>query len=152
MRHGLAAKKRLSARIMTDKITGSCYCGDFTYESTAELIGSHYCYCTACQAFHGGPFGAGFALLDDHTSIEGDLAEYVIRTDSGNDRTILSCKTCSCPVATRVSAFSGVTMFSAATLKDQSLFKPEVHLWVRSKPAWHEIGDDLPQYETQPDF
>lgn len=137
---------------MANGIAGKCYCGQFRYESTSDLYGAHYCYCTDCQAFHGAPFGAGFGLLDERTSTQGELSEYQIQTESGNQRTLLSCSHCFCPIGTRVDAFAGVTMYSAATLENQNVFQPEFHLWTQSKPQWHSIGDDLPQYETQPDF
>lgn len=137
---------------MSKVITGCCHCGQFSYESTSDLFGAHCCYCTDCQQFHGAPFGAGFVLADEQTKTMGEVSEYLVETESGHTRVLMSCKVCKCPVGTRVDAFAGVTMFSASTLLEQDVFQPDVHLWVRSKPPWHKIGDDLPQYETQPEF
>jgi hypothetical protein len=33
------------------------------------------------------------------------------------------------------------------TLVDEPTIKPDHHIFVGSKASWHEIGDDLPQFD-----
>lgn len=137
---------------MSEQIQGNCKCGAFTYTSVSEMFGSHYCHCRDCQVFHGGPFGAGFAVIESETKLCGSLAEYEVVSESGNTRKHLFCPDCGTPVGERIDVHPGVLVLCAGTLADSSHFKPEMHLWVSSKVPWLEITDELPQHAKQPDF
>jgi hypothetical protein len=55
-------------------------------------------------------------------------------------------------VGEKVDVYPGVLVLVAGTLDDPALFKPEMHLWVRSKQPWVHICDELPQHLEQPQF
>lgn len=137
---------------MADSFTGRCQCGQFSYQSSSELMAPHYCHCKDCQRFYGGPCGAGFAVLEEQTQMSGQLSRFVTQSDAGNSKTHLFCGQCGSPVGEQVDIFEGVVVFVPGTLDDPSLFKPEMHLWVGSKQPWLAINDGLPQHEGQPDF
>lgn len=137
---------------MTQLFSGRCKCGSFSYESTSEIMGAHFCHCKDCQSLYGGPFGAGFAVLEEQTQISGELSRYTMSTDAGHVKTHLFCGKCGSPVGEQVDIYPGVIVFVPGTLDDPALFKPEMHLWVSSKQPWVSISDGLPQHDQQPDF
>ena len=137
---------------MAQRFTGQCKCGKFKYESTSEMMAPHYCHCKDCQSLYGGAYGVGFAVLEEQTRITGELSEFSTKSDSGHLKTHLFCGTCGSPVGEKVDVYAGVIVLVPGTLDDPALFKPEMHLWVRSKQPWVEITDGLPQHDSQPDF
>ena len=43
-----------------------------------------------------------------------------------------------------------ITTVTLGTIEGAPDIKPEAHIFVGSKAQWHEIYDDLPQYEERP--
>lgn len=136
---------------MAETFSGGCQCGAVRYQSDSEMISPHYCHCRDCQWFYGA-FGAGFVVLEEHTRLTGAPAEYTVQADSGHTKTHLFCGQCGTPIGERVREFAGTLVLTPGTLDDPGRFRPEMHLWVSSRPAWLVIDDGLPQYQEQPDF
>lgn len=137
---------------MADRFTGGCRCGAVRYESTSEKIGSHYCHCSDCQKYFGGPFGAGFVVIEAETAFHGEMSEYESKSDSGSTRLHCFCKTCGSPIGEKFREMEGIFVLAVGTLDDMSVFKPENHLWTTRKQPWLNIQDELPCFETQPEF
>jgi hypothetical protein len=49
-----------------------------------------------------------------------------------------------------VSVERGRVVIPSPGLDDDPGARPELHIFVASKAPWHEISDDLPQYEAAP--
>ncbi|MCZ6487309.1 MAG: hypothetical protein O6703_03940, partial [Gammaproteobacteria bacterium] len=43
-----------------------------------------------------------------------------------------------------------ITTVTLGTVEGDPGIKPESHIFVGSKAQWHEINDDLPQFEERP--
>jgi hypothetical protein len=107
------------------------------------------CHCSNCRRATG-------SALKPFAGIERDR----LRITHGSDRVSLygsidgphdiHCVTCgSLPYSVvREAAFVHVTM---GTLIDEPTIRPSMHIFVGSKAKWHQITDDLPQYEAFPD-
>ena len=48
------------------------------------------------------------------------------------------------------SGYEGRVRIPYGTLIDEPALKPMAHMFVGSKASWHEILDDLPQYDESP--
>ena len=77
------------------KITGSCFCGDITYEATTQNNNVVVCHCSDCQRMSSGPFRA--VVIADPNSVDftkGQPKEYVKTAQSGNKRAQGFCANC----------------------------------------------------------
>ncbi|WP_372780843.1 GFA family protein [Litorivivens sp.] len=135
---------------MDNKITGGCHCGQFRYETSSELIAPHYCHCGDCRKLYG-TVGAGFIVLEDQTTVSGDIAVYESVGDSGNCKKHLFCPVCGTPIGERVDAFPGTLVFTPGTLDEPARFKPEAHFWVSRKAPYTNLNDTLTKLDTQPE-
>ncbi|MBB3048222.1 hypothetical protein FHR99_002496 [Litorivivens lipolytica] len=135
---------------MENKTTGGCLCGQFRFETSSELIAPHFCHCGDCRKLYGA-VGAGFVVLEDQTSMTGDLSIYETNGDSGNRKQHLFCGVCGTPVGERVDAYPGTLVFTPGTLDNPEAFVPEAHFWVSKKAPWTRLDDSLSQLDTQPE-
>jgi len=135
---------------MEKKITGGCHCGQFRYETTSELIAPHYCHCTDCRKLYGA-VGAGVVVIEEQTSMTGDVSVYESEGDSGNRKQHLFCGACGTPIGERVDAYPGTIVFTPGTLDEPTAFVPEAHFWVSRKAPWTRLDDGLAQLDTQPE-
>lgn len=135
---------------MEKKITGGCHCGQFRYETTSELIAPHYCHCADCRKLYGA-VGAGFVVIEEQTSMTGNVSVYESEGDSGNCKQHLFCGVCGTPIGERVDAYPGTIVFTPGTLDEPTAFVPEAHFWVSRKAPWTRLDDGLTQLETQPE-
>lgn len=135
---------------METKTTGGCYCGQFRYETTSELIAPHYCHCGDCRKLYGA-VGAGFVVIEEQTTLSGEMSIYESVSDQGNRKQHLFCGVCGTPIGERVDAYPGTLVFTPGTLDDPTAFIPESHLWVSRKAPWTHLNDGLEQLDTQPE-
>jgi hypothetical protein len=128
-------------------LAGGCYCGAVRYEVADEFIYAANCHCSNCRRATGAAFKS-FAGIE-----AGKL-----RVTQGHDQTMrhggetwhsVHCRLCGSLLYSLVrdGAFVHVAM---GTLIDAPSIRPDKHIFVASKAAWYEIGDDLPQYDEFP--
>lgn len=127
---------------------GSCLCGTVRFEVTEPLTAMLNCHCSRCRKSHGAPF-ATFAT----TSIDG------LRWLSGKDEVVSNaappggprhfCGRCGSPAPSTLESM-GIAFFPVGLLDEDPQLRPQAHLFVGSKAAWHGISDALPQYEKYP--
>ena len=104
---------------------GSCLCGGVRYEIHGKLSGVLNCHCSMCRKAHGAAFRTRAAVR---------VADF--RWLSGEE------------LLTHYEEWYG---FPLGTLDTDPGVKPACHVFVGSKAPWHDITDDLPQYEELPD-
>ena len=129
---------------MKKMLTGSCYCGAATYMVPDEFLYAAYCHCSNCRRTTGSAFKP-FAGIEsgklEPTSDSGTL--HIFGDADGNDT---HCATCGSLLYSlvREGAYVHVAM---GTLVDAPSIRPAHHIFVGSKAPWHQITDDLPQYD-----
>lgn len=125
-------------------VTGNCFCGKTRYRTTGPLYGLSYCYCRTCQLLHGAPFAPFTNVKREHFqwTRADDLIE--LRLSTFATRTV--CGSCHSPVSMVYDGKPDEVGLVAVTVQDQDAV-PEVegHIFVKSKPRWHTIGDLAPQ-------
>ena len=136
-------------------IGGKCLCGGVVYRINGELP-THdgnlpipvMCHCTFCQQQTGSAFATvTMAPISQFVIVQGD--ELIKRYESsvGNFRSF--CGHCGSMLFYIQTNEPYQIYFSLGTVENCTL-KPQSHIFVRSKAAWHDIQDNLPKFEKYP--
>ena len=127
---------------------GTCLCGTLEYEITEPFNFMAHCHCSRCRRHHGAPFatwvGAPLSGFKWHSG-EDNVGEY--RSEGSGTRRF--CKTCG-SVAPVLIEQMGMAMLTAGNIVEDTVIRPQSHIFVGSKAPWYEISDDLPQHEGNP--
>jgi len=131
---------------MAEVITGGCLCGGVRYEIRGAFLRASCCHCSRCRRHSGSAFGVqGRVLREQFRLLHGtDL----LRTYRPGDGAVkVFCTLCGS------SLFGGswpdgpeLTVRLGSVDSDPGI-RPQFHTFTGSKAVWHEILDDLPQYE-----
>ena len=137
---------------MDDHLTleGGCMCGAVRFQITAKPLAPHYCHCTMCQKFTGGPFIVTATVpFEGFSFTKGKPAAY--ESSPGNLR--LFCGACGSPLGVRVAEDPKLIIFTLGSLDDPNLIKPKFHVFTSSQVSWCEIDDGLPHHaESSPEL
>ena len=122
-------------------------CGKVGYEISGPLFDVSHCHCSMCRRQHGAVF-ATYADFDpqDFKWTSGENRVKVYETPSGDGWCF--CSECGSTLAG--SANGKVTSITLGTVEGDPGIKPESHIFAASKAQWHEIDDDLPQFDEWP--
>ena len=130
-------------------ISGRCECGLIRYEIDSEITDFSHCHCSQCRRLHGAAFATFAGVARDkfrYVTGEADLKVYA--SSDANDR--IFCTTCGSNILVDAKSEPGVLYICMGTVDGDPRCPPGYHAFVRSKAPWHEITDDLPQYDTEP--
>lgn len=128
-------------------VKGKCLCGKVRYEISGPLFDISHCHCSMCRRQH----GAAFATYADFnpgdfswTSGEGLVKTYA--TESGDGWSF--CSECGSSLAGTTKGT--VTCITLGSVEGDPVVRPESHIFAGSKAPWHEINDELPQFDEWP--
>ena len=129
--------------------TGSCLCGQITYEIRGPLAGVLNCHCSMCRKAHAAAFRtrASVPAKDFHWRSGEHLLTY-FESSPGSYRSF--CKVCGSSLISRFDDNKDICGFSLGTLDTDPGVKAEYHIFVGSKAPWFDIHDDLPQHAEFP--
>ena len=127
---------------------GSCLCGSVRWRAAGKLDTVTHCHCSMCRKAHAAPFASYTGVPEDRfewRSGEGLIAGY--ESSPGSERAF--CRVCGSvtPYAfghAHVGIPAGVMDAGAGALEVSS------HIFAASRASWHEIDDDLPQFDAWP--
>jgi hypothetical protein len=127
-------------------IRGSCLCGGMKYEIDGDLSGPLNCHCSMCRKATGAAFRSRAGVPT--SSFRWVVGESLLsRFESSEFETRTFCSICGSTLVTISSVNPDMIGLSLGTLDDDPGIRPTMHVFVGSKAPWHEISDDLPQYE-----
>ena len=129
-------------------IIGKCLCEQITYEIDGEFGPIFNCHCSKCRRWHGAAFRTrGSIAKNQLTWLTGGklLSTY----DSSDNVTKYFCSNCGSALISTYKDQPDVIGVPLGGLEGK-LGKPQAHIFVGSKSPWHDITDDLPQYDTWP--
>jgi hypothetical protein len=129
-------------------LAGGCLCGAVKYEVADTFRYAMNCHCSNCRRTTGSAFKSFAGVERDRLRItEGEQAISIYGDEAAHD---VHCGTCGSLLysVVREGAYVHVAM---GTLMDEPAIRPSMHIFVGSKAKWHEITDDLPQFEEFPD-
>ena len=128
-------------------IEGGCLCGVVRYRVQGDLLQAGNCFCSMCRRSHGAAYGTyasvpegGFSWL----SGEDDVKVYQSSPNGGR----AFCRHCG---STLGALEDGVLRWvTLGTVDGDPGIRPQANIFVASKAPWHEISDDLPQFDEYP--
>ncbi len=130
---------------MTDKYTGSCFCGAVAIEVTGKPEAMGYCHCGSCRSWSAGPVNA-FSLWGPGRVKVTKGAELIGRFKKTETSDRQFCTKCGGHVMTDHPTF-GLTDVYAATIPTLA-FKPALH--VNYAESVLPIKDGLPKMKDFP--
>ena len=127
-------------------VKGGCLCGKVRYKISGSLVDADHCHCSMCRRQHGAAFStyAGFKP-GDFNWISGEKLVKVYETLSGAGWCFCS----ECGSTLGGTDKGEITTITLGTVEGDPGIKPGAHIFVGSKAQWHDINDDLPQYEER---
>ncbi|MGL4766922.1 MAG: GFA family protein [Formosimonas sp.] len=129
--------------------TGRCLCGNVQFSISSAPLAARICWCRTCQHISAnGTFNIMVAL--DGLTVTGELAEYQLTADSGNQNTRQFCATCGTQMFSRSSARPNFRVIRAGNLDNPSAFAPSMNIWTASAPTWACLDESLEQVAGQP--
>lgn len=132
------------------KISGGCLCGKVHYHGEAEPVFSVKCYCTDCRKTSGAGHAAHIGFSKASIKIDGPVATYDSKADSGNNVTRGFCPTCGAAIYSHNAAMPDVLFLRASTLDDVNVFQPQVIVYASRAPNWDPVNEGLPAFATVP--
>lgn len=128
-------------------IKGECLCGKVRYEITGRLFDASHCHCSMCRRQHGAAF-ATYARFKPGDFRWSSGEELVRAFDTATGAGWCFCSACGSSLAGK---YRGkVASITLGTVAGDPGIVPEFHIFTGSKAPWHEIDDDLPQFDTWP--
>ena len=130
---------------MTSK-TGSCHCGKVVIEVPEALGDVRLCYCGTCRKLNGSAFSSvAMVPASQFKVVKGEAELVTYESTTGKHR--YYCKTCHAPMFVKLESKPDEVRIRLGVLDFEPKAKITAHIWVREKPAWYVITDDLPQHE-----
>ena len=126
---------------------GGCLCGGMRYEIAGAFIAAGNCHCSICRKAHGAAF-VTWAHIDPKQFRWSSGADLVDAYESSPGVKRLVCRRCGSQLA--VSIAGEVKEIVLGTVDGDPGVRPGEHIFVGSKAPWHEITDELPQFEEWP--
>lgn len=132
------------------KISGSCLCGEVTYQFVGPVNVFQYCHCSRCQKFTGSAHASNIIIKPEQFQwLSGEKSVSRFELPEAKHFATSFCNKCgsSLPWLTK----SGkVVVVPAGTLDDNPKVKPTQNVFYANKAPWLKEVDDLEKYEELP--
>ncbi len=129
-------------------LEGSCHCGEIRYRVRGELGPIVCCHCSQCRKSQGTAFATNSPVnAADFHFITGESALTKFQTSAEKIRAF--CKYCGSPIYSQLIDKPETLRLRIGTLDTKINTKPSAHIFTGSKAEWHDINDDLPQYDER---
>ena len=122
-------------------ITGSCLCGEVTFEINRPFHAQGHCYCSLCRKPRSGTY-KHWALLGSNQFRWTAGKQHLVSHEYEPGSEHLCCKLCGDVL---VSNEEGVMAKVSVDAVDKDT-RPMEHIFVGSKAVWHEIADRVLQH------
>jgi hypothetical protein len=129
-------------------IEGGCECGGVAYLVAGPFLYALNCHCSKCRAATGSAFKPVAGIERDKVTLAaGEQRATTVAAPHGHDVRCGDCGSLLYSVV-RDGEYAHVAMGS---LRSDPGISPQMHIYVGSKAPWHQITDELPQFEELPD-
>jgi hypothetical protein len=130
-------------------IHGHCECGRIQFEVEGPIEDFSHCHCSQCRRMHGAAYATFAGVARNgfrYVSGESDLSTYA----SSDTHERFFCSVCGSNILVALSEEPDAIYLCMGTIDGDPAHPEGYHIYVGSKAAWHEINDDLKQYDTEP--
>lgn len=132
-------------------IEGGCNCGTIRYRIHGEPLGVAACHCKRCRRQSGSAYSVNLVVPTSAMTIEGELSVFEdTDTTSGSSVYREFCGKCGSPIRSVLVAKPAIVAVKVGTLDDPEPFRPDRHVFTRSKLGWVEIPANTAQFDTIP--
>ena len=129
-------------------LEGSCLCGRVRIQVPDEFEYMGNCHCSQCRKFTGSDYSSVGGISSARFGfVQGE--EEVTRYRKSADTELAFCGHCGSSLYSR-KLTGGKHNIRLGILNSVPSHQPGFHIFVGSKAPWHEITDDLPQFEQGP--
>lgn len=138
---------------MNDHLAGGCACGAVRYRLGSAPMFVHCCHCRDCQRQTGTAFVINALIETDRiTILSGRPKPVAVPTESGRPHETHRCADCGTALWSDYGGRPALRFVRVGTLDDPSAFRPDVHIYVRSKLPWVALPEDTPTFEAYYDI
>lgn len=130
-------------------IEGFCECRRIRFEVDGDINDFSHCHCSQCRRMHGAAYATFAGIARDkfrYVSGEKDVSSYA----SSDSHQRYFCSNCGSNIMVALDDEPDNYYVSMSMIEGDPTRPPGYHIYVGSKAPWHEITDDLPQYDTEP--
>lgn len=127
-------------------VEGGCLCGRVRYQVAGSLGNADNCHCSMCRRQHGAAF-ATYADVDPDDFSWTSGADLVKVYETNANAGWCFCSECGSSLAGTVNG--RITSITLGTVAGDPGVRPGSHIFVGSRAPWHEICDDLPQFDER---
>ena len=125
-------------------LTGACFCRTVQYTVEDAFEYAMNCHCSQCRRTTGAAFKPFAGIQREKLRLTaGADALLIVGDEIGNDT---HCNSCGSLLYSVVREGKHVHV-AMGTLIDAPSIRPSAHIFVGSKAPWHEITDELPQFD-----
>lgn len=131
-------------------IKGRCECNKVRFEVDGEIVDFGHCHCAQCRRLHGAAYASFAGVKRDlfrYTAGEEDIRVYA--SSERNDRVF--CGNCGSTILVKPHDEPEFLYLSMSAVEGEPELPEGYHAWTDSKAYWHEIVDDLEQFEEDVD-
>jgi hypothetical protein len=140
----------MGSREIMGKLKGGCHCGAIRYQIAGPPSWSAHCHCRSCQMALGGAFVTWAKIAsEDFVVTKGEIKTFqktpgITRGFCGDCGTTM---TYAAESDVEGQDWSADAWFSASTLDDPSIAKPQTHVFVSHQQPWIKLDDGLPTFQ-----
>jgi len=131
-------------------ISGSCLCGEVTYEFSGSIKVFQYCHCSRCQKITGSAHASNIIIdPNEFNWLTGE--DNIGRFELAEAKHFASsfCKRCGSSLPWLTQSGKAV-IIPAGTLDQDPEVKPQHNIYFADKASWYVNADDLIKYDALP--
>jgi hypothetical protein len=129
-------------------LEGGCFCGAIRYRLKSQPMFVNCCHCRDCQRQTGSAFVINGIIEADRIEIlKGDPEPKSMPTESGRPHDIYRCPDCHTALWSDYGR-RPMRFVRVSTLDEAGAFKPDAHIFTRSKLSWLRLPDDAPAFDV----
>ena len=126
-------------------LQGGCFCGAVRYEASGPPFHLTSCHCSICRRTTGAPFVAWFSVPRSSFRFTQGTP---VRFRSTPECTRSFCARCGTQLTFENDEFVNELDLTICSLDDPEQLPPDDHTFVRSKLAWIQLDDGLPEHRA----
>ena len=132
-------------------ITGSCLCGEVSYEMEESKAGSAFhCHCSDCKKVTGSGKATVVEISENDIEIFGNFETFEKLGSDGSHVKRGFCPICGSQMFTFVRENVGALFVKAGTMDCSSWIRPVATCWASSASPWSPPDENIKTYEGNP--
>ncbi len=132
---------------LNNVVTGSCLCGEISFEVAAAFKVLYFCHCSKCRKFTGSGNASLLAVKAGNLTWK-QGAEYLHEFTAPSGYHAVSCSQCGSPMPKL--RYDKIYLIPAGSLDGEPEVVRPMHIYCDSRAPWQEISDSFEQFPEGP--